>query len=372
MMMTKVVYIISDVDKALAFEWIADNIDKKRFALSFIVLNPEDSALENYLKEKNFEVARVTCNGKKDWLAATVLTYKLLKKWRPHVVHCHLIQANIIGLVAAKLAGIRKRIYTRHHSSLHHVYFKKGVLWDKLANNLASQIIAITGTVKTILLEWEKADARKVILVPHGFKLDAFEQVDQERIDLFKQRYGIEKQRPVVGIISRFTEWKGVQFIIPAFQRFLEDFPDAVLLLLNAQGDFEREIFTFLKSLPSSSFRLIPFEKDIMAAYKCMDVFVHTPIDEHSEAFGQIYVEALAAGVPSVFTLSGIAPDFIEDRNNALVVPFKNSDAIYKALINLSENRQLRQELCSNGMKTVAERFQLQTMITKLEQLYES
>jgi hypothetical protein len=90
----RVTYIISDINKALAFEWITQNIDSQKIALSFILLNPGESELENYLKEYGFPVRRVICRGKKDWPSALAITFKLLKRWAPDVVHCHLLQAN--------------------------------------------------------------------------------------------------------------------------------------------------------------------------------------------------------------------------------------------------------------------------------------
>lgn len=366
----KIVYIISDIDKALAFEWISQEINKDRFSLSFILLNPGPSALEDYLKEKKIEVHRIKCRGKKDWGTAILNIYRSLKKTRPDVVHCHLIQATIIGLLAAKLAGVKKRIYTRHHSSLHHIYFKKGVWWDKLANKLATDIIAISGIVKKILVEWEKANAQKVVLIHHGFSLDEFINVENSRIEGFRQRHDLSGDRFIVGAISRFTEWKGIQYIIPAFQNFLKEKPDALLMLLNAQGDYKKKIQELLKDLSPSNYKLITFENDVASAYKAMNIFLHVPIDEHSEAFGQVYVEALAAGVPSIFTLSGIANDFIVDHENALVVPFKNSEKIYKSILEVMGDDILQQKLIVNGIIAVKEKFALSLMIQKLEDLY--
>lgn len=369
--MIKITYIISDINKALAFEWIAQNINPQKFILSFIIINPGTSALEDYLKQQGYKVERITCRGKKDWPATFVRTYNLLRRWKPDAVHCHLIQATIIGLLAASLAGVGKRIYTRHHSSLHHMYFKKGVWWDKLSNKLATRIIAIAGVVKEILIQWENADPKKVILIPHGFQLDVFQTVDEARISSFKERHSLTANKPILGVISRFTEWKGVQYIVPAFQRLLTDFPDAVLLLLNAQGDYEKNIVELLQQLPPESYRLIPFEQDIAAAYKSMDVFIHAPIDEHSEAFGQIYVEALAAELPSVFTLSGIAPDFIQEGKNAFVVPFKNADVIFEKLLYILNNYSAAKIIAQQGKSDVQELFSLDKMIHSLEALYE-
>src|SRR5690606_4491552 len=105
------------------------------------------------------------------------------------------------------------------------------------------------------------------------------------------------------------------------------------------------------------------------ALYKLFDVYVHVPIDEKIEAFGQTYVEALAAGIPSVFTKSGIANDFIEDERNALVVPFRNSEAIYSALLRVLTDETLRESLILEGKKSV-EKFDFHNMADQLDSIY--
>ena len=366
----KVVYIISDLDKALAFEWIAEKIDGKKFDLSFILLNPASSFLEEHLIQKGYNVYYIRCRGKRDWLPAFIRVWRLLRKIKPSVVHCHLIQATIIGLAAAKVSGVKKRIYTRHHSSLHHVYIKKGRWWDKFSNNLATNIVAASGAVKKILINWERVPERKVVVIPHGFKLSEFANVSRKRIEDFKTKNNLNGTHPVIGVISRLTKWKGVQYTVVAFQRYLACEPRAVILLLNAKGDFESEIQRLLNEIPSSNYRKITFESDIAAAYKAMDVFIHVPIDEHSEAFGQAYIEALAAEVPAIFTLSGIAPDFITNEENALIVPFKDSDAIFKAMQRIVSDKKLQNRLRKEGLESVQKKFELSYMMKNLEDLY--
>ena len=104
--------------------------------------------------------------------------------------------------------------------------------------------------------------------------------------------------------------------------------------------------------------------------YKLFDIYTHVPISKSAEAFGQTYVEALASGTPSVFTLSGIANEFIIDKQNALVVPYKNSEAIYCSWNELINDKEIRDRLIINGRNDVAQKFQLNQMITKLEELY--
>lgn len=368
-MRRKVVYIVSDINKALAFEWIAQSQIKDKFHLIYILLNPGDSVLEDFLRQQKIEVYRVGQNGVKDWPLATLKTYQLLKNIKPDIIHCHLLAANVIGLVAGKLAGVTTRIYTRHHSSLHHIYFPKGIWWDKLSNRLATHIVAISSIVKDILIKWEKANESKVILIPHGFLLEGFSTVNDGRIADFKRRHYIEGKAPVIGVISRFTEWKGIQYIIPAFQRVLEIYPNSVLLLLNAQGDYENELLLQLNVVPESAYRLIKFESDIAAAYKSMDVFVHTPIDEHSEAFGQIYVESLAAGIPSVFSRSGIANESYFNQNVAVMVDYKNSEQIYSGIREALQNELVTNQRIVNG-KAIAEKFNYTSFTERLVDLY--
>jgi len=117
---------------------------------------------------------------------------------------------------------------------------------------------------------------------------------------------------------------------------------------------------------------LIQFEKRVIELYSNFDIFVHVPVDRDSEAFGLIYVEALAMKVPSVFTLSGVANDFIEDKVNALVVLHNDSEAIFTAMRLFLENSELRQKIVEKGRADACELFQAEKMAAKFDALYAS
>jgi glycosyltransferase involved in cell wall biosynthesis len=125
-----------------------------------------------------------------------------------------------------------------------------------------------------------------------------------------------------------------------------------------------------LRDLPPDSYQEINFEPDIFALYQLFNIFIHVPIDPSIEAFGQTYVEALAAGVPSVFTMSGIAPEFIRHRQNAFIVDFKDSQQIYEAMKEILHNGPLRNTLIQQGKEDVRSLFMLNEMVSKLERLY--
>jgi glycosyltransferase involved in cell wall biosynthesis len=356
----------------LAFEWIATQIDKDKYALDFILINSEETDLEVFLNKNGNNTVRFISKGKLSWPKVWLQIFWYLRKRKPQIVHCHLFQASFLGLLAAKFAGIPKRIYTRHHSDYHFRYFPKGVKWDKFINSLATLIVAPSKAVVHVLRDLESVPPNKVVLVNHGFDLDYFENVPSDLAASIKCKYNLENKRPVVGVISRFTELKGIQYIIPAFKSFLNEYPNALLLLFNAKGDYEKQIELLLGELPSGSYKTIPFEPQLSGVYSLFDCFLQVSTDTNIEAFGQTYVEALAAGVPSIFTLSGVANEFIVDKKNALVVRFENETDILDALTTCANNATLREQIIENGKQSVKELFSIQKMISSLEMLYSS
>ncbi len=367
--MKRIVYIISDIEKALAFEWVSEHLEPTKFELSFILLNSKDSELERLLRQRH-SVWRIDHAGKTGLLSALLKTMKILRNTRPDSIHCHMRKANFIGLAAGYITRIRQRIYTRHSSTFNHAYFPHAVKYDKLANKLATRIVAISENVQKVLEEKECVEKDKVRLIRHGFDLESFRNVPPERIATVRAKYGIPEQGVVIGVISRLLELKGIQYIIPAVKQLLDDGEQVTLVMANARGSYQGEVQKLLNTIPEESYRLIPFESDLQALFKCFDFYIHVPINETIEAFGQTYIEALASGIPSVFTLSGVAPEFIQHEKNALVVPFKNSEEIHTALSRLISEPELCSALSYNGLESI-QGFSLRKFIQNLEDLYE-
>ncbi len=79
----------------------------------------------------------------------------------------------------------------------------------------------------------------------------------------------------------------------------------------------------------------------------------------------------MAAGVPSVITRTGIALDLARDRENAIVVPYGDSEAIYRGIRDVLEEHELRATIIRNGRRD-AQGFTARAMIDGLESIYES
>lgn len=367
----RIAYILSNIHYSIAFEWIVDRMHQKSVNFVFIFLGDKKPKMQELLEAKGIDCDFFPL--KRNLSGYLNLLYKLVKTFNQkkiEVVHTHLFHASLFGLFAAKLTGIKKRIHTRHHATFHHDYFPHAVKYDRSINYLSTEIVAISNNVKSILTEKEKVHPKKIKTIEHGFDLNEFSIVSKERINQIYNRYNFPSNKIIIGSIARYITLKGHQYLIQAFKKLYCINKDFHLVLANANGPDRNEIRALLSDLPSDSYTEIDFEEDLFALYQTFDVFVHLPINKHVEAFGQTYVEALAAGIPSVFTLSGIASDFIEDGKNAVVVNYKNSEQVKEAILSILNNDAFRQGLVDSGKESV-KMFSIDRMTRQLTELYQ-
>ncbi|MBX2958853.1 MAG: glycosyltransferase family 4 protein [Flavobacteriales bacterium] len=354
-MSIKVVQIIANTNKSLAFEIVAKGFKENNIDVTYFLLQKGESEFSKFLELIGIKFYIIPIDGKINISKSFFKIFYLLVRIRPKIVHTHLREANLIGLTISSFLFIPNRIYTRHHSTSNIEYHPDAVKWDRYTNYLSTHIVSISQNVTNVLTERENVSLRKITLIPHGFNIDKFKHTNEQKTNSLKVKYNIKGDSyPIIGVISRYIHLKGLQHIIPAFSELKKIYPKAYLVLANAIGSDSNEIKNILAdNLKQEDYLEIAFESDLYHLYGVFDFFVHTPINNEVEAFGQTYVEALAAGVPSVFTLSGIANDIIINENNALVVAHKSSTEIFNALQRLIKDDSLRNKIIENGEKTV-------------------
>lgn len=366
----KLTYIASYINFSNGLEWMVEHMDDNKYDIEFVFLNPEIPEIYKRLKAKGIKVIYYKYRGKRDILKVMAQLFMYFVKNKPQVIHTHLFDASLAALPMAKIAGVKKRIHTRHHATLHHDSHPHAIKYDRVINYLSNTIVAVSENVKNILVEMEKVDSRKVVVVHHGFDF-SFTNVKAESIDSMREKYDLKNYYPVVGVVSRFVDWKGIQYIIPAFRKLLNDYPKAKLVLANAKGDYNSEITKLLSTLTPLSYITIEFEEEIFSLIKSFDFIVHAPVSKQAEAFGQIYIEAMSCKIPLICTLSGVAVEYIEDHKNALVVEYCNSENIYISMIELIKNPEFKSALINHAYNDVISQFTIDRMIASLKIIYE-
>jgi glycosyltransferase involved in cell wall biosynthesis len=352
-MKPKVIHIIAEVEKSHHFEWITLQL-KDHFNYKCVLIGKPGSHHARFLESQQIEFFVIEYRSKMSTFSLVTSLVNILRKEKPLIVHTHFWIASLVGIPVSWLLRVPIKILTRHHGGLHHKYFRKGVYLDMILNRLSDHVIAPTEGIRDLLVAKERTAREKITVIHHGIDLDYYANASPERVEKLRATYAIPEAFPVVGMISRFVEWKGIQYAIDAFVKLSRDYPQAHLVLANANGNYGGVLREKLSALRRSQYTEIPYESDTPALYALFDVFVHVPVDRLSESFGLTYVESVAAGRPSVFTKSGIACDFVKDEHNALVVDYRDALQITEAIKRIVEDNDLRQRLSLNARSSAA------------------
>lgn len=373
----KVMYILSQIGDSKEFNVMADHWDGSRFDLELVLLHADpDSKLQRYVRSRGHTCTTIPYAGRRSAPRCLWRLFRHMRRKQPHVVNANLLDASIIGLISARLARVPMALYTRHHTLHNHKYHPvRGVFYDRLCNRLAHRIIAISEVTREVLIELEGVRPEKIVLVHHGFDLSEPMLPDPLKVAELRQRYGLDDpaRGPIIGVISRPYEWKGLDHIIAAFTQLLRTEPRAHLMLFNWHDTEQAARYEkMLTGLPAGSWQTIWFETAILEAYHAFDVFVHVPEDARSEAFGFVYTEAMTTGTPCLFTRSGIMHELPDDGPQGVrFVPFKDAQAICTGVLGWLAERPTAEQRAGWATTNTAFLDKRLGIARKMEALYE-
>lgn len=208
--------------------------------------------------------------------------YEILKRLEPNIIRLQLSEANFLGLLTGKLLGVKHRIYIRNHSTSNNKYSLDAVKWDLLVSSLSSHIILISENISQILIKKENVLNKKLTIINHGFELDKFKLKCFSKLENQNLKHKImDGTQPIIGVIFRYVESKGIQYIIPA-EKIKKVYQKAHLALVNLSEFIVHKNNSFVVPFCSSALitklllRLIQ-NKDICEQLKSkgQKVFIH-------------------------------------------------------------------------------------------------
>lgn len=348
--------IFSDVDSSPQLISILEKLrhEEIEFALFLLGKSKKKLSADLELLQIPYKFLTITTKSRIPYGAAVI--FKHLISARPTVLYASGQFATLIGMVTSFVARVPNRVFTRHHSNFHTFYgMKQGILADKIGNLLATKIIVVSEIVKSILILNENASPSKIRLIHNGIELDRFQKDFRLAID----SRSLNSEVFEIGVVSRHTNLKGIEFTATAFVRILETLPNAHLTIVGAQSDSTSEILKILSAVDSSRYSFVDFTPNIPEFLSSLNLFIHVPIDPGAESFGLVYIEALAIGVPSIFTKSGILHEIPNLEKYVRVVPYMDSEAIYQAICDISgETSSSRSKIPSEWI----DQFKMQVM----------
>ena len=106
---------------------------------------------------------------------------------------------------------------------------------------------------------------------------------------------------------------------------------------------------------------------DLPKYYSMADVFVRPSL---SEGLGNVFLEAMAMGLPVIGTPVGGIPDFLEDRKTGLFCEASNPQDIAKKIKEILEDKELRKTLVENGLRLVQEKYDWDEIAQQMKEVY--
>ena len=329
--------LFSDVNFSPQLLAILQNLFDRKAEVRIVLIGNGNSQILTQMEIRGWNLNNIHSRGKIGSIINFILVSREIIRYRPHTLFASGQFATVIGILSAKLLNVPNRVFIRHHSSFHHKYkMKFGIIIDRISNRLATRIVAVSKVVEKILVEDELAVQDKITIIYNGVDLVNF----RNKASISEAVSTQDIKSPFlfrVGVLSRLTEWKGVEYTAEAFVRLQKDFPNSYLHIVGAFSDSYLDVKNILSTVASHTYTLDRINSNIPHFLHGLDVFVHVPVGIDDEAFGIVYIEALSSGIPCIFTRSGVLNELESPDSYAHIVAFRNSEEIYLNLKKMIE-----------------------------------
>jgi len=324
--------LFSDVNASPMLLEIVKNLKESQDTFRIVVIGDLELEICKSMEDLGIAFSIVSKRSKYGFVRMLIPLMGVILASKPKTILASGQYATILGMVSAYAGRVPQRIFIRHHSNFHTKFgMHLGVLADRLANFLSTRIVAVSEVVRDILISSEGVDFLKVILIHNGIDIQKFGKIDLGPQKIFT---GVN-ERIRVGVVSRLTGWKGVQYTVDAFIEFNARFPNSHLHVVGAPADFFGVVSKKLSTLNKSDYTLTSWYPDVLGFLRGLDIFVHVPIGPQDEAFGLVYIEALASRTPSIFTISGVLQELPNPEKYAYIAPYENSNAILNEMMKI-------------------------------------
>lgn len=295
-----------------------------------------------------------------------------VRKLKPDIVHTWLYHADLLGGLAARLAGITAICWGIRSSNLdsdktHWTTRAVRRVCALLSHVIPQRIFLNSETASRIHVSLGYA-AEKMSVIPNGFDLSRFQPDDSARSKV-RAGLGCADDTPLVGMVGRFDPLKNHAGFIAAMAMVHRHMPRVHLLLAGKGVDRDNEVL--MRSIERAGLlentHLLGSRDDVPELMAALDVLA---CPSHAEAFPNVVGEAMASGVPCVATDVGDCAYIIGDTGH--VVPAGDMTGFASgvgAMLKLS--RMKRAALGEKARARVASHFEIDRVVRRYEKSYE-
>lgn len=390
----KIVFIATKGDQGGAQKYIKQlvlGIDKNKFELVVISGNyGEDLTVKKKLKWLGNESGFLFYKD----ISALIELVRVLKKEKPEIIHLNSSKAGVVGAIAAKLAGIKKIIFTAHgwvFSDETLPFFKKFfyIFLHRVAGFFQDKIINVSEYDKKIALKYRIAPEKKLETILNGIDTNYFKDNFFSKEEARKEIKNIisngkflvsnqiiitnEQEKKIgefwIGTIGRLVKEKNYQLLIKAIKNLKDEVSELKIKCLIIGDGYEKEnLKTQIANykLEEDVF-LLGEIKNAFRYLKAFDLFV---LPSRKEGLPFTLIEAMAAEIPVLTSDVGGMTEVIEEEKGWLFQSENEKDLVKKAeeVLNSEEEAKRRAEKARRFAEQILNE---KRMILETEKIYE-
>lgn len=282
---------------------------------------------------------------------------QVLRKERPYMVHSMTPKAGLICMFAAWITRVPRRVHTF-----------TGLMWPT-ATGLKRRILMSTDRLTYacathVIPEGQGVlnDLKKGGITKKPMKILGYGNVmgvDMERFN--PARFVVQKEDDVFTFlfVGRIVGDKGINELVEAFTRLYNKYKNVRLVLV---GTYEHELDpvsdTTRKEIDTNDAINAcgtKYGDDLLQMYVDADCFV---MPSYREGFPNTVLEAGAMNLPSIVTDINGSREIIANEKNGLIVPSKNTTALYEAMERILTDDVLRMHMARMARPMINSRFE--------------
>jgi glycosyltransferase involved in cell wall biosynthesis len=291
---------------------------------------------------------------------------RFARKMEIDLIHTNSLKADIIGGIAARIAGIPVVWHVRDRIETD--YLPKIVVrvFRLLSQNLPDFVIAnSSATLATLHLDKKRK----------GVPVDANGRVVHDGCNVVSIKDGSEVSKTTVriGLIGRISPWKGQDIFIKAAALLKAKHPEAKFEIIGAPLFAERSYEADLRKLCdelnlNDTVEFAGFVENVPSRIAELDIVVHASTT--GEPFGQVIIEGMAEQKPVVATNGGGVPEIVQDGITGLLVPMGDALRMAEAIDYLLTHPDEATEMGVRGRERVQTHFTIQKTARMVEAVY--
>jgi len=288
---------------------------------------------------------------------------RLLISEKIDLVHAHDFYSGLLGIAAARLAGVKVIACQRHlklsDRRAHYV-------GTSVIHRLADRLLVNSDAIRRRVINQRIAHPRKITVIRNGVASGATPKAEARSV--IRRELSIDDTVVLVGVVARLDPIKGHRFFIDAAAEVLRGHPDTHFVLIG-DGPLRSEIRERLeKARLTDRVHLLGDRSDVARLISGLDLLVLSSLHE---GLPNAVMEAMAAGIPVVATAVGGTKELITDGETGFLAPPADSEALaWKINLALMKS-DTRSQITAAARKRIESEYGMERMINSVERLYD-